>query len=165
MPAYKMRPRDANPMGAFFSTRARSSVLGMRPPVSIRYRVSGLRHPVPETWHPVPDIGYLSDRQIHGVPPPAHCPTALLPYCLIALLPYCPTALLPYCPIPPPPHCPMKSSPLPPSLRYSVPSSLPVQRPHQRPARKAVRRGTVERSAHSSGAWAPSPSMPRPSRT
>ena len=46
--------QDANPMCAFSSSRARSSVLGVRPPALIRYRVSGPRCRVPGTWYQIP---------------------------------------------------------------------------------------------------------------
>jgi hypothetical protein len=46
--------QDANPVCAFSSGWARSSVLGVRSSALIRYRVPGPRWQVPDTWYPVP---------------------------------------------------------------------------------------------------------------
>jgi hypothetical protein len=44
------------PVSLMYVFPARSSVLGIRPPASIRYRPLGLRCQAPGAWHTVPDI-------------------------------------------------------------------------------------------------------------
>jgi len=57
----------------------RSSVLGIRPPASVRLQVSGTRHRVPATWHLVPE----TEPNAHtGFASCIHCSSLLAAHCL-----------------------------------------------------------------------------------
>jgi hypothetical protein len=111
---------DAHPVCAFSRVRARSSVLGIRPSVLIRYRVPGPRCQLPGTWHPVPGTCLRKTRTwgMHDKNDEGHRPThhpiglkshrmmdtsassrglapGSAPDCRIALMPYGPIALSP----------------------------------------------------------------------
>ena len=121
-------------MCTFSSGRARSSVLGVRPSASIRFRISGTRCQVPgsqlrssalsirssavEEWEkgdgtfPRPSSRPRAENRRPEIEYGTGYPTpgtpyliTVLPYCLIALLPYCLTALLPHCLIALLPYC------------------------------------------------------------
>jgi len=55
--------QDANPVCAFSSNQARSSVLGIRPSALIRSRVPGARYPEPGTRYLAP----VFEKPAHGV--------------------------------------------------------------------------------------------------
>jgi hypothetical protein len=130
----RIQDAGCKPVCTFSSGRARSSVLGIRPSASTRYRVSGPRCRVPGP-HPRSSALGIRPSAVEGwgkgdgtFPYPSSRPgaenrrpeteygtgyptpgtqylIALLPYCPTAPLPYCLTALLPYCPTALLPYC------------------------------------------------------------